>query len=158
MATLTELRARAKQMKYKGYSKLNKADLEKLLSTPPPKPKRLKSKAEQAKNPVRQVAKPKKGGETIPYSKISRKKNDDGIPIIDVPDSLLMRLLMAMLKTKSPSYDQHPEKIARLTKALKRNFSKENKGKEYTPQVWEQKWDKFIDEEQENAKKQVDRL
>lgn len=82
MATLTELRARAKQMKYKGYSKLNKADLEKLLSTPPPKPKRLKSKAEQAKNPVKQVAKPKAKAKAKPAKMLSKKAlmeaiNDD---------------------------------------------------------------------------------
>jgi len=61
MATLVELKAKAKKMGYKGYSRMKKAEIEKLLTTPPPKPKRLKSKAEQAKNPVRQVQLPKKG-------------------------------------------------------------------------------------------------
>ena len=60
MATLVELKAKAKKMGYKGYSRMKKAEIEKLLTTPPPKPKRLKSKAEQAKNPVRQVQLPKK--------------------------------------------------------------------------------------------------
>tara|TARA_R100000426_G_scaffold87276_1_gene71138 strand:- start:463 stop:912 length:450 start_codon:yes stop_codon:yes gene_type:complete len=60
MATLVELKAKAKKMGYKGYSKMKKAELEKLLTTPPPKPPRTKSKAEQAKNPVRQVRKAKK--------------------------------------------------------------------------------------------------
>jgi len=40
MATLAELRAEAKRQKRKGYSKLKKAELEKLLDTPPPKPPR----------------------------------------------------------------------------------------------------------------------
>lgn len=40
MATLAELRAEAKRQKRKGYSKLKKAELEKLLNTPPPKPPR----------------------------------------------------------------------------------------------------------------------
>ena len=60
MATVAELKARAKKMGYKGYSKMKKGELEKLLETPPPKPKRTKSKAEQAKNPVKQVQPPKK--------------------------------------------------------------------------------------------------
>jgi hypothetical protein len=45
MATVVELKARAKKMGYKGYSKMKKAELEKLLTTPPPKPPRTAKKA-----------------------------------------------------------------------------------------------------------------
>ena len=60
MVSVAEMKAQAKKMGYKGYSKMKKAELEKLLETPPPKPKRTKSKAEQAKNPVKKVQPPKK--------------------------------------------------------------------------------------------------
>ena len=55
MATLVELKARAKKMGYKGYSKLKKGDLEKLLTTPPPKPPRTKPVSQRV--PVKQVQK-----------------------------------------------------------------------------------------------------
>ena len=71
MATVAELKARAKKMGYKGYSKMKKGELEKLLETPPPKPKRTKSKAEQAKNPVKQVQPPKK--KEAPKKKAKKK-------------------------------------------------------------------------------------
>lgn len=71
MATLVELKAKAKKMGYKGYSRMKKAEIEKLLQSPPPKPPRTKSKAEQAKNPVRQVGLPKKAS---PSPKPARKK------------------------------------------------------------------------------------
>lgn len=60
MATVKELRDLARQRNIKGFSTMKKADLQKALETPPPKPPRLKSKAEQAKNPVKQVQPPKK--------------------------------------------------------------------------------------------------
>lgn len=160
MATLVELKAKAKKMGYKGYSKMKKAELVNLLTTPPPKPPRTKSKAEQAKNPVRQVQPAKKGAEAVPYSKISRRKNSDGIPIIDVPDSLIIRVLQVLLDSKSPYFitDGRSEEIRQITKQLKSNFSRMNRGQEFTPQVWNKKWNTFIDEEQENIKKQVKKL
>lgn len=57
MTTVKELKAQAKARGIKGFSTMRKADLEKALSQPPPKPPRTKSKAEQAKNPVKKVTK-----------------------------------------------------------------------------------------------------
>jgi hypothetical protein len=86
MATLVELKAKAKKMGYKGYSRMKKAEIEKLLTTPPPKPKRLKSKAEQAKNPVRQVQLPKKGtpASPKPAPKPAPKKLETE-PLVEAP-------------------------------------------------------------------------
>jgi hypothetical protein len=53
MATLVELKARAKKMGYKGYSKMKKGELEKLLTTPPPKPPRTKPVSQRV--PIKQV-------------------------------------------------------------------------------------------------------
>jgi hypothetical protein len=58
MATLVELKARAKKMGYKGYSKLKKGELEKLLTTPPPKPPRTKPVSQRV--PIKQVQPAKK--------------------------------------------------------------------------------------------------
>ena len=57
MATLAELRAEAKRQKRKGYSKLKKAELEKLLDTPPPKPPRgvPRKKPQAKKAPVKKA-------------------------------------------------------------------------------------------------------
>lgn len=60
MATVRELRDLARKRNIKGFSTMKKADLQKALETPPPKPPRTKTKAEQAKNPVKQVQPPKK--------------------------------------------------------------------------------------------------
>lgn len=62
MATLAELRAEAKRQKRKGYSKLKKAELEKLLDTPPPKPPRTKPVSQRV--PIKQVQSPKKAPPT----------------------------------------------------------------------------------------------
>jgi hypothetical protein len=53
MVTLVELKARAKKMGYKGYSKMKKGELEKLLTTPPPKPPRTKPVSQRV--PIKQV-------------------------------------------------------------------------------------------------------
>jgi len=83
MATVKELKAQAKAKGIKGYSKMKKAELEKALGgsepKPPPKPPRLKTKAQQAMNPVKQVQPPKikkipKKTEVIPKKKIVAKK------------------------------------------------------------------------------------
>jgi hypothetical protein len=62
MATLAELRAEAKRQKRKGYSKLKKAELEKLLDTPPPKPPRgvPRKKPEPAPAPIAKAESPAK--------------------------------------------------------------------------------------------------
>lgn len=67
MATLAELRAEAKRQKRKGYSKLKKAELEKLLNTPPPKPPRgvPRKKPEPVKKAPAKKAPAKKAGYTI---------------------------------------------------------------------------------------------
>jgi len=66
MATLAELRAEAKRQKRKGYSKLKKAELEKLLDTPPPKPPRGVPRKKPASQsvPVKQVQPAKKASST----------------------------------------------------------------------------------------------
>lgn len=63
MATLAELRAEAKRQNRKGYSKLKKAELEKLLDTPPPKPPRgvPRKKPEAKKAPVEKAPVKKMG-------------------------------------------------------------------------------------------------
>ncbi len=66
MATLVELKARAKKMGYKGYSKMKKAEIEKLLTTPPPKPPRTKPVSQRV--PVRQVQPAKKAKGKEPTS------------------------------------------------------------------------------------------
>lgn len=71
MTTVTELKAKAKARYIKGYSTMKKAELEKALSQPPPKPPRTKSKAEQAKNPVKKVQAPAK---KAPAKKAPAKK------------------------------------------------------------------------------------
>lgn len=77
MATLAELRAEAKRQKRKGYSKLKKAELEKLLDTPPPKPPRgvPRKKPEPAKKAPAKKAPVKKA----PVKKMSVKEIVDKI-------------------------------------------------------------------------------
>ena len=64
MATLAELRAEAKRQKRKGYSKLKKAELEKLLETPPPKPPRGVPRKKPASQSVPVVQPAKKASST----------------------------------------------------------------------------------------------
>ena len=75
MATVKELKAQAKAKGIKGYSTMRKAELEKALGgsepKPPPKPPRLKTKAQQAMNPVKRVQPPKK---KAPEKKAPAKK------------------------------------------------------------------------------------
>lgn len=81
MTTVKELKAQAKARGIKGFSTMRKADLEKALSKPPPKPPRTKSKAEQAKNPVKQVQAPKKAPAKkqsfTAFMKANKDKYDD---------------------------------------------------------------------------------
>jgi len=76
MATLAELRAEAKRQKRKGYSKLKKADLEKLLDTPPPKPPRgvPRKKPEAKKAPVKKAPAKKAPAKKAPVKKAPAKK------------------------------------------------------------------------------------
>ena len=69
MATLAELRAEAKRQKRKGYSKLKKAELEKLLDTPPPKP-------------PRGVPRKKPEAKKAPAKKAPVKKDDDVFDVV----------------------------------------------------------------------------
>ena len=64
MATLAELRAEAKRQKRTGYSKLKKADLVKLLETPPPKPPRGVPRQKPASQSVPVVQPAKKASST----------------------------------------------------------------------------------------------
>ena len=78
MATVKELKAQAKARGIKGFSTMKKAELEAALEKPPPKPPRLKTKAQQAMNPVKQVQPPKKKAEA-PKKVTNESSNGKGI-------------------------------------------------------------------------------
>ena len=208
MATLAELRAEAKRQKRKGYSKLKKADLEKLLDTPPPKPPRgVPRKKPQAKKDddffdvvkatiegVKYLVQAKKSQnrevfsvsalkkedpkpigyisgeitpktkirfikdtEKIPYKKVARRKDSDGIQIISVPISLILTILEVEegVKTIYVDDEDYQKDMTRISRNLKRQFLKQydNRDAEKTTKEWEKVWNKFTNEEYEKAKK-----
>lgn len=81
MVTLAELRAEAKRQKRKGYSKLKKAELEKLLETPPPKPPRgiPRKKPEASISPPKKPTTPPKKPTTTVKKKSTKIKQLTGL-------------------------------------------------------------------------------
>ena len=167
MATLAELRAEAKRQKRKGYSKLKKAELEKLLDTPPPKPPRGVPRKKPASQsvPVKQVqpAKEKKLSAReireqtkIPYSVVVRRKDSDGIPYISVWDSYLMRAIKLQKDEKYPRYedDEAMRIVKRTERELKSQFRRGglNASAELTPKEWGKKFFEFMDKEDKEIK------
>ena len=152
MATLAELRAEAKRQKRKGYSKLKKAELEKLLDTPPPKPPRGVPRKKPAPAP-----KIDKDNVKIPYKQVARKKDSDGIQIISVPLSLILTILEVEEGVKTIYVDDpdYQKDMTRISRSLKRQFLKQydNSYAEKTTNEWEKIWNKFTNEEYEKAKK-----
>ena len=159
MATLAELRAEAKRQKRKGYSKLKKADLEKLLDTPPPKPPRgvprkkpEAKKAKEKKLSAREIREQTK----IPYSVVLRRKDSDGLPYISVWDSYLMREIKLQKDEAYPNYedDQAERIIKRTVREKKSQFRRGglNAYDELTPKEWEKRFFEFMVKEDNKMK------
>ena len=129
MATLAELRAEAKRQKRKGYSKLKKADLVKLLETPPPKPPRGVPRKKPASQsvPVKQVQPAKEDSSTEKKGRVIKIDRKVSIPEELVDNSnFKFDFLDGLADRGTKKYQRLDAKYRKMSRAERFDFVNQN--------------------------------
>lgn len=161
MSTVCDLKIKAKEMGLKGYSKMKKAELEKLVMGASPveaKPASPAKKAPAKKAPAKEEklsAREIRDQQKVPYSVVLKRKDSDGIPYINIWDSYLMRAIKLEKDEKYPKYEDDEAKriIGRTRRELKGKFRRGLPlGVELTAKEWRKEMMDFMNKEDKSIK------